>query len=63
MASVEPVDTRSTIPSASPSRGATSTAPEIGMISTAIDRSSKKRRAVFGCAVAMRQPARSSIVW
>ena len=36
MTSVEPVDTRSTIASASPSRGATSTAPEIGMISTAM---------------------------
>ena len=34
--SVEPVETRSTMPSARPSRGATSTAPEIGMISTAM---------------------------
>ena len=34
MTSVEPVETRSTIASASPSRGATSTAPEIGMTST-----------------------------
>ena len=35
---VEPVETRSTIASASPSRGATSTAPEIGMTSTGIER-------------------------
>ena len=34
--SVEPVETRSTIASARPSRGATSTAPEIGMTSTAM---------------------------
>ena len=63
MTSVEPVETRSTIASARPSRGATSTAPEIGMISTAMPRSSKKRRAVFGWAVATRRPARSSTVW
>ena len=37
--SVEPVETRSTIASARPSRGATSTAPEIGMISTGMPRS------------------------
>ena len=36
IASVEPVDTRSTIPSATPSRGATSTAPDSGTTSTAI---------------------------
>ena len=54
MTSVDPVDTRSTIASARPSRGATSTAPEIGMTSTAIRRSAKKRRAVFGWAVATR---------
>ena len=36
MTSVEPVETRSTIASASPRRGATSTAPEIGMMSTAM---------------------------
>jgi hypothetical protein len=35
---VEPVATRSTIASASPRRGATSTAPEIGITSTAICR-------------------------
>ena len=62
MASVEPVETRSTIASARPSRGATSTAPEIGMISTAMPRSAKNRRAVFGWAVATRRPARSSTV-
>ena len=62
IASVEPVETRSTIASARPSRGATSTAPEIGMISTGMRRSSKNRRAVFGWAVATRRPARSSTV-
>jgi hypothetical protein len=35
---VEPVETRSTIASARPSRGATSTAPEIEMTSAAMDR-------------------------
>ena len=50
------------MPSARPSRGATSTAPEIGMISTAMPRSAKKRRAVFGWAVATRRPASSSTV-
>ena len=38
MTRVEPVETRSTIASARPSRGATSTAPEIGMMSTAMPR-------------------------
>ena len=59
---VDPVDTRSTIASARPSRGATSTAPEIEMTSTASPACSKNRRVVFGWAVAIRRPARSSIV-
>ena len=36
MTRVDPVETRSTIASARPSRGATSTAPEIGMMSTSM---------------------------
>ena len=47
--------------SARPSRGATSTAPERVMTSTAMRRSAKKRRVTSGWAVATRCPARSAI--
>ena len=60
---VEPVDTRSTMASARPSRGATSTAPDSEMTSTAIPWEAKKRRAMLGCDVATLAPARSPIAW
>ena len=56
MASVLPVDTRSTIASATPSRGATSTAPLMGTISTSMPRSANTRRVLRGWLVAMRRP-------
>ena len=63
IASVDPVDTRSTIASATPSRGATSTAPDSGTTSTAIPWPAKKRRATLGWDVATRWPASSAIDW
>ena len=63
IASVEPVETRSTMASARPSRGATSTAPEREITSTAIPLSAKNRRATLGWDVAILTPARSSIDW
>ncbi len=47
--------------SASPSRGATSTAPDSEMTSTGMPWSAKKRRVTLGCEVAIRTPARSAI--
>ncbi len=61
IASVEPVETRSTIPSATPRRGATSTAPDRGTTSTAMDWPAKNRRVTLGWDVATRRPARSAI--
>ena len=61
MASVEPVETRSTMASASPSLGATSTAPDREMTSTGMPCCAKKRRVTLGCEVAIRTPARSEI--
>ncbi len=60
MTSVEPVDTRSTMASARPSLGATSTAPLMVMISTGMPRSAKARRVLLGWLVAMRNPRTSS---
>ena len=61
--SVEPVETRSTIASARPSRGATSTAPESGTTSTAMPWRSKNERVTLGCDVATRTPSRSVSDW
>ena len=61
MARVEPVETRSTIASARPSRGATSTAPDSEMTSTGMPWSAKNRRVTLGCEVAIRTPARSAM--
>src|ERR1700694_1791666 len=60
-ASVLPVDTRSTIASATPSRGVISTAPLISISSTATLRSLKNRAVVRGCEVATGRPSRSSM--
>src|SRR6185369_17898526 len=64
MASVDPVETRSTIASARPRFGATSTAPDSGITSTATPIPAKYALAAFGWDVATRRPARSStVVW
>ena len=58
---VEPVETRSTIASASPSRGVASTEPETGTSSQSTPRSASSRRVETGYAVATRSPSRSAI--
>ena len=60
MTSVEPDDTRSTMPSARPSRGATSTAPLIVTTSTGTPSRSNDSRVARGWLVASRRPASAS---
>jgi hypothetical protein len=63
MTRVEPLDTRSTMPSARPIRGATSTAPLMVTMSVSMPSFEKLAAAALGLLVARRSPARSSSRW